>query len=110
MSLVTDFIVIGSGVAGLRASIALAETGADVTVLTKDKASESNTEYAQGGVAVVLSDDDDAELHEGDTLVAGADVNAGGRSAPSPYRSRQRRERRPTHAKPRVLAGKSALH
>ncbi|MEQ1762995.1 MAG: L-aspartate oxidase [Pyrinomonadaceae bacterium] len=72
MSLVTDFIVIGSGVAGLRASIALAETGADVTVLTKDKASESNTEYAQGGVAVVLSEDDDAELHEGDTLVAGA--------------------------------------
>ncbi|HLA95055.1 MAG TPA: L-aspartate oxidase, partial [Pyrinomonadaceae bacterium] len=37
-----------------------------------DKASESNTEYAQGGVAVVLSDDDDAELHEEDTLVAGA--------------------------------------
>ena len=74
VSLATDFIVIGSGVAGLRASIALAETGADVTVLTKDKASESNTEYAQGGVAVVLSEDDDAELHEGDTLIAGADL------------------------------------
>lgn len=72
MALETDFIVIGSGVAGLRASIALAESGGRVTVLTKDKASESNTEYAQGGVAVVLSDDDDAELHEGDTLVAGA--------------------------------------
>ncbi len=72
MSLVTDFIVIGSGVAGLRASIALAESGSNVTVLTKDKASESNTEYAQGGVAVVLSDDDNAELHEEDTLVAGA--------------------------------------
>ncbi|MBX3244813.1 MAG: L-aspartate oxidase [Acidobacteria bacterium] len=72
MAKVTDFIVIGSGVAGLRASVALAESGADVTVLTKDKASESNTEYAQGGVAVVLSDDDNAELHEGDTLVAGA--------------------------------------
>lgn len=72
MALETDFIVIGSGVAGLRASIALAETGASVTVLTKDKASESNTEYAQGGVAVVLSDDDDAELHEDDTLIAGA--------------------------------------
>ena len=72
MSLETDFIVIGSGVAGLRASIALAESGARVTVLTKDKASESNTEYAQGGVAVVLSDDDDVELHEEDTLVAGA--------------------------------------
>ena len=68
----TDFIVIGSGVAGLRASIALAETGGRVTVLTKDKASESNTEYAQGGVAVVLSDDDEAELHEEDTVTAGA--------------------------------------
>ncbi len=72
MSAVTDFIVVGSGVAGLRAAIAIAESGARVTVLTKDKASESNTEYAQGGVAVVLSDDDNAELHEGDTLVAGA--------------------------------------
>lgn len=72
MSLETDFVVIGSGVAGLRAAIELAGSGANVTVLTKDKASESNTEYAQGGVAVVLSDDDNAELHEGDTLVAGA--------------------------------------
>lgn len=72
MALETDFIVIGSGVAGLRAAIELAAGGARVTVLTKDKASESNTEYAQGGVAVVLSDDDNAELHEGDTLVAGA--------------------------------------
>ena len=56
MSLETDFIVIGSGVAGLRASIELALSGANVAVLTKDKASESNTEYAQGGVAVVLSE------------------------------------------------------
>lgn len=72
MSLVTDFVVVGSGVAGLRAAIELARSGARVTVLTKDKASESNTEYAQGGVAVVLSEDDSAELHEGDTLIAGA--------------------------------------
>lgn len=72
MALETDFIVIGSGVAGLRASIELAKSEARVTVLTKDKASESNTEYAQGGVAVVLSEDDNAELHEDDTLVAGA--------------------------------------
>jgi L-aspartate oxidase len=72
MALETDFIVIGSGVAGLRAAIELAKSGASVTVLTKDKASESNTEYAQGGVAVVLSDDDHAELHEEDTLIAGA--------------------------------------
>ena len=68
----TDFIVIGSGIAGLRASIEIAQTGARVTVLTKSRADESNTEWAQGGVAVVLSDDDNAELHEEDTLVAGA--------------------------------------
>ncbi len=72
MPLETDYIVIGSGIAGLRASIELAGSGARVSVLTKDKASESNTEYAQGGVAVVLSEDDNADLHEGDTLIAGA--------------------------------------
>ncbi|MBX3293899.1 MAG: L-aspartate oxidase [Acidobacteria bacterium] len=72
VSLVTDFVVVGSGVAGLRAAIELATSGAQVTILTKDKANESNTEYAQGGVAVVMSEDDSADLHEGDTLVAGA--------------------------------------
>jgi L-aspartate oxidase len=72
MSLETDFIVIGSGIAGLRASIEIAATGASVSVLTKSKTSDSNTEWAQGGVAVVLSDDDNAELHEDDTLIAGA--------------------------------------
>lgn len=72
MALETDFIVVGSGVAGLRASIALAASGASVTVLTKDKASESNTEYAQGGVAVVMAEDDESALHEEDTLIAGA--------------------------------------
>jgi L-aspartate oxidase len=56
----------------LRAAIEIASCGANVTVLTKDKASESNTEYAQGGVAVVLAEDDEAELHEDDTLAAGA--------------------------------------
>jgi L-aspartate oxidase len=71
MSLETDFIVIGSGIAGLRAAIELAQNGARVTVLTKDRTGESNTEYAQGGIAVVLSDDDRAELHEEDTLYAG---------------------------------------
>ncbi len=72
MALETDFIVIGSGIAGLRACIELAKSGGRVSVLTKSKTSESNTEYAQGGVAVVLSDDDNAELHEDDTLIAGA--------------------------------------
>src|SRR5918912_1003425 len=72
MSLETDFIVIGSGIAGLRAAIEIAQGGARVTVLTKDRTSESNTEYAQGGIAVALSDEDEVALHEEDTLNAGA--------------------------------------
>jgi L-aspartate oxidase len=72
MSLETDFIVIGSGIAGLRAAIELARTGGRVTVLTKDRTDESNTEYAQGGIAVALSDEDEVALHEEDTLNAGA--------------------------------------
>jgi|ERR1041384_2583219 L-aspartate oxidase len=67
----TDFIVVGSGIAGLRAAVALAQTG-KVTVLTKDRVTESNTEYAQGGVAVALSEDDAIELHYQDTIDAGA--------------------------------------
>ncbi|MDQ3586088.1 MAG: L-aspartate oxidase [Acidobacteriota bacterium] len=71
----TDFIVIGSGIAGLRAALELAATlGARVTVLTKERASESNTEYAQGGVAVALAEDDEVSLHEDDTLQAGAEL------------------------------------
>jgi L-aspartate oxidase len=66
-----DFIVIGSGVAGLRAALGLTGRGR-VAVLTKDRLDESNTEYAQGGVAVALSDDDEIELHFEDTLNAGA--------------------------------------
>jgi L-aspartate oxidase len=68
----TDFIVVGSGIAGLRAAIELAQSGARVTVLTKDRANESNTEYAQGGIAVALSEEDEVALHEEDTLNAGA--------------------------------------
>src|SRR4028119_1051506 len=68
----TDFIVVGSGIAGLRAALEIATTGARVVVLTKDRAAESNTEYAQGGVAVALSEDDEPTLHEDDTLAAGA--------------------------------------
>src|SRR5689334_13870338 len=66
-----EYIVIGSGVAGLRAALELAQAGR-VTVLTKDRLDESNTEYAQGGVAVALSDEDEIALHIEDTLVAGA--------------------------------------
>jgi L-aspartate oxidase len=72
MALETDFIVVGSGIAGLRASIEIARQGARVTVLTKDRTDESNTEYAQGGIAVALSEEDEVALHEEDTLNAGA--------------------------------------
>jgi L-aspartate oxidase len=65
-----DFLVIGAGVAGLRAAIELAEAGT-VLVVAKDSLRESSSEYAQGGIAVALSDDDEVELHEQDTLFAG---------------------------------------
>ncbi len=68
----TDFIVVGTGVAGLRAAVEIAGAGARVTLLTKERARESNTEYAQGGVAVALSEDDEPWMHEDDTLAAGA--------------------------------------
>lgn len=67
---VVDFLVIGSGVAGLRAAIELAPYGS-VLVATKDIPKESSTEYAQGGVAVALSDEDKVGIHFEDTLKAG---------------------------------------
>jgi len=65
-----DFLVIGAGVAGLRAAIELAKAGS-VLVIAKDSLRESSSEYAQGGIAVALSDDDEVALHEQDTLYAG---------------------------------------
>jgi L-aspartate oxidase len=66
----TDFIVVGAGVAGLRAAIELAKSGR-VLVLTKQEITESATQYAQGGIAVALSDEDEISLHLQDTLIAG---------------------------------------
>ena len=65
-----DFIVVGAGVAGLRAAIALAEAG-KVLVLAKQELAESATQYAQGGIAVALSDEDEISLHLQDTINAG---------------------------------------
>ncbi|HEY2498910.1 MAG TPA: L-aspartate oxidase [Candidatus Angelobacter sp.] len=65
-----DFIVVGAGVAGLRAAITLAEAGT-VLVLAKQEITESATQYAQGGIAVALSDEDEISLHLQDTINAG---------------------------------------
>lgn len=67
----TDFIVIGSGVAGLRAALDLAKAGR-VLLLTKTELTESNSQYAQGGIAAAVGDSDSTELHFSDTLIAGA--------------------------------------
>lgn len=66
-----DTLVIGSGVAGLRAALAAAEHG-EVIVVAKDDLEKSNTAWAQGGIAAVLAPDDSAEEHIADTLAAGA--------------------------------------
>src|SRR5580704_5535049 len=68
----TDVLVIGGGVAGLRAAIAAAEEGTDVLVLTKDTIEQSNTWYAQGGIAAVLQPLDSVQSHMQDTLICGA--------------------------------------
>jgi L-aspartate oxidase len=68
-----DFLVLGSGIAGLRAALGLARHG-EVLVVTKDQPTESNTGYAQGGVAVAMGSDDATELHLEDTLGAGAGI------------------------------------
>ncbi len=65
-----DFLIIGGGVAGLRAAIELAPRGR-IIVLTKDKFTESSTGYAQGGIAVALSDEDEVGIHYEDTIKAG---------------------------------------
>jgi L-aspartate oxidase len=66
-----DVLVIGGGVAGLRSAIAAAELGAEVLVLTKDTIDQSNTWYAQGGIAAVLQPTDSVESHVQDTLACG---------------------------------------
>jgi L-aspartate oxidase len=66
----TDFLVIGAGVAGLRAAVELATAGR-VVVLAKREVTDSNTQWAQGGIAAALSDEDEIGLHLQDTLNAG---------------------------------------
>src|SRR3989344_1456995 len=66
----TDIIVIGSGIAGLSFALKAGKY-ASIILVTKDNISESNTNYAQGGLAAVFRDDDSPELHLKDTIRAG---------------------------------------
>lgn len=66
-----DFLVLGSGAAGLSFALAVADHGT-VAVVTKKESAESNTNYAQGGIAAVMDSADSIENHVQDTLVAGA--------------------------------------
>jgi len=67
-----NFVVIGSGVAGLRAAIEIALEGKEVDIYTKESIDMSNTDKAQGGIAVVLKENDSKESHFQDTIKAGA--------------------------------------
>lgn len=71
MSLKTDVLIIGSGIAGLFAALKISEY-ADVILVTKKNKAESNTNYAQGGIASVIDPKDSFEKHVEDTLIAGA--------------------------------------
>ena len=72
--MVTDYLVIGSGVAGLTFAVKMAEKFVDrnIVIVTKGDEDESNTKYAQGGIAVVLDlEEDSFQKHIQDTLIAG---------------------------------------
>ena len=73
MNIETDFLVVGSGIAGLSFALKAAEYG-KVMIVTKGELGECNTDYAQGGIASVMYDPDTFEKHIHDTLVCGAGI------------------------------------
>src|SRR5258708_10656882 len=74
MPITCDYLVIGSGVAGLSFALEAAPYG-DVVIVTKRSRDESNTKYAQGGIAAVLAASDSFEAHTQDTKIAGAGLS-----------------------------------
>jgi L-aspartate oxidase len=66
-----DLVIVGSGIAGLSFALKVAEAGHRVAIFTKKNKAESNTNYAQGGIAAVTSAGDDLDKHVQDTLEAG---------------------------------------
>lgn len=70
-----DFLVLGSGIAGLSYALKVAEHG-NVAVVTKAQANEGCTQYAQGGVCAVLGKHDSVEAHVEDTMIAGDYLNS----------------------------------
>ena len=70
MKIETDFLIVGSGIAALRAIVALGVAG-EIVVLTKADPREGSTGYAQGGIAAAFGPDDSVDLHVADTLAAG---------------------------------------
>ena len=74
MALTCDYLVIGSGIAGLSFALDAALTG-DVILVTKRARDESNTKYAQGGIAAVQAESDSFAAHVNDTMVAGAGLS-----------------------------------
>lgn len=70
-----DFLVLGSGIAGLSYALNVAEHGR-VAIVTKEDAAQGSTQYAQGGVCAVLGANDSVEAHIEDTMVAGDYINS----------------------------------
>src|ERR1700741_2456498 len=116
-----DFVVMGAGVAGLRAAVELARHGT-VLVVTKEAVAESNTHYAQGGIAVAMEGRQDVALHLEDTIAAGDGLVSGpagerpgaegpqarektrGRGSPlGPGRGQLLKTREAAHSVPRIL-------
>jgi len=71
----TDVVVVGTGIAGLYTALKISEY-ANVTMICKKGLTESNTNWAQGGIAAAMAEEDSPELHREDTLMAGAELNS----------------------------------